>query len=213
MDIYNFWIRQLCSSKHATQSLPELVGPKKHRGVFPMGENASKFHPMVGKRLSCGPMGLGLRPRSFRRIDMGPRFFASGGVGGWNGSLIFFLAPTKFLGGEVWEVCVPKRLDLVSADGWCGVLEMFFDGHSSQRALVISGRFSPQKKGFTISRSLRCKIVSQTRCLWPVITSQMWKFSCLATAKEATLSTITTCFVLQGNNKLSIHRSCAFFAF
>ena len=40
---------------------------------------------------------------------MGPRFFASGGVGGVEiGSLMFllFLATTKFLGGEVWEVCV-----------------------------------------------------------------------------------------------------------
>ena len=147
--------------------------------------------------------------------SMGPRFFASGGVGGVEiGSLMFFFwRQQNFKVEKFGEVLCSETFGPDRQMDDVGFWRCFLMDIHLKEVWVISGHFSPQKKGFTISRSLRSKIVCQTRFLWPVITSQMWKFSCLATAKEATLSLITTCFVLQGNNKLSIHRSCAFFDF
>ena len=65
-----------------------------------------KIHPMVG-RLSCGPMGHGLRPRSFRRID-----WDNFGFRGWAveiGSLFFFWRPQNFKVDKFGEVLCSER--------------------------------------------------------------------------------------------------------
>ena len=144
VDIYNFWIRQLCSSKHATQTLPELIAPQKstpgfgwakqNPRRFSHGRNMHrKIHPMVG-RLSCGPMGHGLRPRSFRRID-----WDNFGFRGWAveiGSLFFFGAH-KISRWRSLEKFVFRKVWTWPADGWC----CFGDVHLKE-VWVISGRFS-----------------------------------------------------------------------
>ena len=177
----------------------------------------STRHPPWMERLCCGPMGHGLRSRSFRRFD--GIFLASGGVveigvlfpalGGslWripdptNGlfvcsawtSWVFAICPKGlvfqsyllrwtvfdryvFLGsshtsknkvfgsvGKNWRnghVCFPTRLvrQIKILFSTC------FSGHSSQRCLVVSGRFlAKERVYYQVSRNLRYKIVCKTR--------------------------------------------------
>ena len=210
VDIYNFWIRQLCSSKHATQTLPELIAPQKSTPGFGWAkQNPRRFSHGRNMHRKIHPWLEGCPVARWDTDFVRGASEGSDGttVFGFRGSgrlkldrwCFFFWRQQNFKVEKFGEVLCSERFG-PGFGRWMmwGFGDSFFDGHSSQRALVVSGRFSPQKKGFTISRSLRCKIVCQTPFLRPVITSQMWKFSCL---------------VLQGNNKLSIHRSCAFFDF
>ena len=96
---------------------PRVGWSKKTPRRFSHGRKCIEISSHGWKKAVLWPDGTRTSSEELPKDRYGTTVFRFRGSGRLKWIVDFFLAPTKFLGGEVWEVCVPKRLDLVSADG------------------------------------------------------------------------------------------------